>query len=250
MKGKSIVARDIYAPWQMNRFDGFLKDIEWATTFLTAIKRWLHQKLLVDCNISKTTWTNPRHMVDKLLWHISDFVFVSYTLVLQNFLILCQIFVICGKHGFSCFIRSKPRLKGIENSNTFVEMLFLVKQWAVMGSVASMTLWCWRPFTWRKAKNLQTAESEAFLMRSRAKHKDHFDQHLELSTKASPSQFIVGSDSKTSNLGFLWFESTRGWVSLVALWTTAWMAQNELISFFFTISSYMIENDPLQGLEV
>ena len=35
--------------------------------------------MLVDFDLSKTSWTKFRHMVNKPFWHISDFVLASYT---------------------------------------------------------------------------------------------------------------------------------------------------------------------------
>ena len=61
-------------------------------------------------------------------------------LVVRKCPILCQIIVICGKCWFSSSIRRKRRLKHIESSKKFTEMLLWVKQRAVIGSVASKTV--------------------------------------------------------------------------------------------------------------
>jgi len=87
---------------------------------------------------------------------------------------------------------------------------------------------CWRPFAWKKAKNLRrrriggiarwgsvpNARRACFSIRS-----------------YPPSHFqaiaCVGNDSKARNLGSLWFEVKGYWASFFRQWTTAPAAKKE-----------------------
>ena len=61
-------------------FDHFMTwCIRCATKFPLFVNRWLEQKVLVDFDIFKTSWTKLRHMVNQPFWHIRDFVLGSYT---------------------------------------------------------------------------------------------------------------------------------------------------------------------------
>ena len=112
-------------------------------------------------------------------------------LVVWKCLILCQIIVIYGKCWFSSFIQRKRRLKSIESSKKLTEMKAknLRRRW--IGSIAR----------WWSVTNARRA---CFSIRS-----------------YSPSHFQViaylGNDSKTRNLGSLWFEVTGRW-----LWDRWW----------------------------
>ena len=113
--------------------------------------------MLVDFDISKTSWIKLRYMLNKPFWHISDFVLASYTFGLWKCLNLWQIVVICGKCWFSSFIQRKRRLNCIESSKKFTEML-LYKWKNVPWLVPSLQIsWFrrWRPSAWRKPKNLR-----------------------------------------------------------------------------------------------
>ena len=98
---------------------------------------------------SRCLWmlTCPKHHEPSLdIWKTNRFdtlvilFWRHILLVVWKCLILCQTIVICRECWFSSFIRRKRRLKRIESSKKFTEMLLLVKQRAVIGSVASKTV--------------------------------------------------------------------------------------------------------------
>ena len=68
------------------------------------------------CQTSEFTKFDPFNVTGKI-YH------VTILLVVWKCLILCQIIVICTKCWFSSFIRIKRRLKRIESSKKFTEML-------------------------------------------------------------------------------------------------------------------------------
>ena len=82
--------------------------------------------------------------------------------------------------------------------------------------------WCWRPPPSRKAKSLQRRliggitrwGSVPNARRACSTTRIHPLSHYQAITS-------VGNDSKTRNLGFLWFEVKGRWGSFFRLWTTA-----------------------------
>ena len=109
----------------------------------------------MDFDISKTSWTKLRHILNKPFWHISDFVLASYTFGCVKM----SDFAPNNRHlreVLIFFFRTRKTVAKAhrELQKKFTEMLWNNMPWLVP-SLQTQWFRYWRPSAWRKAKNLR-----------------------------------------------------------------------------------------------
>ena len=128
--------------------------IRCATKFPLFVNRWLHQYVLVDFEIYKTSWTKLRHVVNKPFWHISNFD-----------LALCENVWFNAKE--SSFAGSVNFLLSFQENGSWYASRAPKSLRRCCSNLSERTSrdwfrrfkrrWfrCWRPSAWRQAKNLR-----------------------------------------------------------------------------------------------
>ena len=178
--------------------------------------------MLVDFDLSKTSWTMLRHMVNKPFWHISDLVLASYIfgcVKMSDFMpnnCHLQEVLIFFFHSKKTAAEAHRKLQKVYGDAAISETTCLNN----VPTLQRRWFRCWWPSAWRKAKNLRRRWIGGI---ARWRSMPNARSACLSIRSYPPSHFqaiaCVGNDSKARNFGSIWFKAKGRWASFFRLST-------------------------------